>query len=551
MPRKSKEADVQLAVQAKRRHPEYTWRKLGRIYNCVPKTIKERYEGKEQRIITNMAKRNLSQLEEDTIAKRVIDLDSRAFPPRMRYVQEMANILLRVRDASPVGKNWASSFVRRRPDLRTRFNRRIDYQRVFNEDPIAYRAWFKLVADTIAKHGIQSEDIYNFDETGFLMGMISTGMVVTSAERRGRPRQVQQGDREWVTVIQAVNSQGWAVPPYIIFAGKVHLASWYRNADLPRDWKVDLSHNGWTTNDIGVEWARHFDFHTRDHTKGVKRLLILDGHESHHSMDFETFLDQRGVVTLCMPSHSSHRLQPLDLVPFSVLKRLYGLFVEGLMRRHQTHIEKQDFLTGFLEAFTGAFHKQNIRSGFEAAGLVPFDPDKVISSLDIAEVAKTPTPDPDLPLSTWTSKTPTNTRETESQSTLIKNNIMKHQNSSPTHIVNSINSFAKATHAIMHEVVLLRREVEELQETNHILSKRRRTKNKQLQHGGSLTVAEAQVLREFKGDVEGKKEKEGESSRSTKRRATGVRRCGICGGTGHNARTCQVEVETDNESDSY
>lgn len=62
----------------------------------------------------------------------------------------MANILRRVRDASLVG-NWASNFVRRRPDLRTRSNRRIDYMRAFNEDPIAYRVWFKLVADTIAK----------------------------------------------------------------------------------------------------------------------------------------------------------------------------------------------------------------------------------------------------------------------------------------------------------------------------------------------------------------------------------------------------------------
>lgn len=286
MPHKSKESDVQLAIQAKRRNPELSWTKLARIYNCNRDTIQARYEGKQPRAILNMTKRKLTQLEEDIIAKRVIYLDSRAFPPRMRYVKEMANILLHARNASPAGKNWASSFVRRRPDLRTRLNRRIDYQRVFNEDPIAYRAWFKLVADTIAKHGIQPEDIYNFDETGFLMGMISTGMVITSTERRGRPRQAQPGTREWVTVIQAVNSQGWAVPPYIIFAGKVHLASWYRNTNLPRDWKVDLSHNGWTTNDIGVEWAKHFDFHTRDRTKGVKRLLILDGHESHHSMDF-------------------------------------------------------------------------------------------------------------------------------------------------------------------------------------------------------------------------------------------------------------------------
>ena len=45
------------------------------------------------------------------------------------------------------------------------------------------RAWFWLVQNTIAKYGILDEDIYNFDETGFQMGMISTAKVVISAER--------------------------------------------------------------------------------------------------------------------------------------------------------------------------------------------------------------------------------------------------------------------------------------------------------------------------------------------------------------------------------
>jgi hypothetical protein len=39
------------------------------------------------------------------------------------------------------------------------------------------------VENTITKYGIDATDIYNFDETGFMMGVISTGMVVTSAER--------------------------------------------------------------------------------------------------------------------------------------------------------------------------------------------------------------------------------------------------------------------------------------------------------------------------------------------------------------------------------
>jgi hypothetical protein len=71
-----------------------------------------------------------------------------------------------------------------------------------------------------------------------MMGIISSGMVVTGTERRGRPKSVQPGNREWITVIQAINTEGWAIQPFIIAAGQYHLATWYRESNLPDDWAI-------------------------------------------------------------------------------------------------------------------------------------------------------------------------------------------------------------------------------------------------------------------------------------------------------------------------
>lgn len=64
------------------------------------------------------------------------------------------------------------------------------------------------MANTIAKYGIQSDNIYNFDETSFLMGIITSGIVITGAERHSKPKSVQPRNREWITVIQAINAEG-------------------------------------------------------------------------------------------------------------------------------------------------------------------------------------------------------------------------------------------------------------------------------------------------------------------------------------------------------
>jgi hypothetical protein len=67
---------------------------------------------------------------------------------------------------------------------------------------------------------------------------------VTSTERRRRPKQQQQGNREWATVIQAVGAQGRVIPPYIIVAGKNHLSDWYEDNPFPADWRVTVTDNG-------------------------------------------------------------------------------------------------------------------------------------------------------------------------------------------------------------------------------------------------------------------------------------------------------------------
>jgi hypothetical protein len=73
----------------------------------------------------------------------------------------------------------------------------------------------------------------------------------------------------------------------MILKGKLHQASWYR--DLPSDWVVALSDNGWTNNELGVEWIKHFNRHTESYTRGMYRLLILDGHDSHATPEFDQF----------------------------------------------------------------------------------------------------------------------------------------------------------------------------------------------------------------------------------------------------------------------
>jgi hypothetical protein len=152
-----------------------------------------------------------------------------------------------------------------------------------------------------AKYGIQDADTYNFDETGFMMGQITTGAVVTASERRKQLKAIQPGNREWAMVMQGINATAWAIPPFIILKAHHHLSSWYKDGNIPQDWVVGVSEYGWTTNELGLAWLKHFNGHTKKKVVSSHRLLIIDDYESHNSLDFKKYCKDNNIITLCMP----------------------------------------------------------------------------------------------------------------------------------------------------------------------------------------------------------------------------------------------------------
>ena len=85
------------------------------------------------------------------IVQHILELVARGFPPRLAAVADMANSLRAERNLGHVGINWPSTFVKRQPELKVKFNRRYDYKRAKCEDPEVIGGWFRLVDNIKAK----------------------------------------------------------------------------------------------------------------------------------------------------------------------------------------------------------------------------------------------------------------------------------------------------------------------------------------------------------------------------------------------------------------
>jgi hypothetical protein len=243
---------------------------------------------------------------------------------------------------------------------------------------------------------------------------------------------------------------------------------------------------------------------------GSHRLLIIDGHKSHKSHAFQDLCEKSKIITLCIPPHSSHILQPLDVGCFSPLKRACGKEIRGLATSHIDHIDKKAFLASFKEVFSGSFSKKNIQSSFQATGLVPHSPEVVLSKLEVEP--RTPTP-PLLGAVEWNPRTPSNAREIEAQSTLIRDRIRQHKSSSPASIIEMLDQLKKSAQMMVHSQALLAGQVARLEKANKAASDRKQRKRKRIQKGGDLSRAEADELVAEK-DVEAQLEGETREGRS-------------------------------------
>ncbi|KAF1923929.1 CENP-B protein, partial [Didymella exigua CBS 183.55] len=187
------------------------------------------------------------------------------------------------------------------------------------------------------------------------------------------------GNREWVTVIGAICADGSHLPPAVIYpaASEKVQANWVHdiNPDT-HDLRFSVSPSGWTNDDLGVAW--------------LQQLLIINSYKSHYLVAFQDLCREKKIITLYMPLHLSHLLQPLNVACFLPLKRLYSDKVLALARSYIYYINKETFLLAFKLVFSKVFTRENIRAGFRGTRLVLHNLEVVLLKLNVRLRTLTP-----------------------------------------------------------------------------------------------------------------------------------------------------------------
>ena len=155
------------------------------------------------------------------------------------------------------------------------------------------------------------------DESGISMDCLLGNVAVT---RGAKHTHSSKGARDHITVNCCVSAAGQVLPPMIIFEKAFPSSPHFREG--PTNALYAKSPNGYMDLELFSEWFQKIFIAHTSHLG--KRLLFIDGHGSHISVDLINAAIDNNIILYCLPPHTTHILQPLDVAVYRPLKVHYS-----------------------------------------------------------------------------------------------------------------------------------------------------------------------------------------------------------------------------------
>lgn len=172
--------------------------------------------------------------------------------------------------------------------------------------------------------------LWNADETGFCTAMASHRVLARRGAREVHETAGGSG-REYVTVLGAGSADGIRLPPYILYKGVNLFLRWTDGG--PAAAMYGVSQSGWMEADNFMAWFVKLFLPAVNHLLHTGPvLLFVDGHHSHLSLPLIRTAKEKGVHLYCLPPHTTHILQPLDVGVFGPIKKAWN----KILKEHKT-----------------------------------------------------------------------------------------------------------------------------------------------------------------------------------------------------------------------
>lgn len=371
--------ELDLAVNDVRIHG-VSIREASRRYEVPFGTLFNKLKGKHTGSIGHPTA--LSRDEEAALVENIILVSSWGYPLALEDVRHLVKVYLdRSGRKSPLwkgnypGKDWATKFVHRHPDLVQRNCQNITVKRasVSRED---LQKYFNNLEQTL--EGVPPQNIINFDETNL---SDDPGRIKCLFKRGVKyPERVMNSSKTAISLMFAGTATGDLLPPYVVYRAEHLWSSWCLGG--PKGTRYNVTKSGWFDANSFEDWFIKCVLPWAKKNEEPK-VAIGDNLSSHFSVEVLRKCQEYNIRFACLPPNSTHMCQPLDVAFFAPMKRNWRKLLSTWKQTQagrQSTLSKDRFpalLTKLMNAISDDAQK-NLQSGFRKCGIHPFQPEEVL-----------------------------------------------------------------------------------------------------------------------------------------------------------------------------
>ena len=274
------------------------------------------------------------------------------------------------REKKLAGQKWVRNFLNRH-HLSLRTPEQVSAARAMGFNPVQLKKFFDNLKKLYTEEKFEPTRIFNMDETGISTSPNKSPKVISQKGKR-EVQKIASADRgETITAVCCFSAAGMYVPPALIFKRKKVKPE--LTEDAPAGTLQLCSDSGFINSDLFMKWLEHFKNYVNP-TESSPVLLLLDNHASHISTQAIEYCRNNFIRLLSIPPHSSHRVQPLDVILFAALKTSYAKHADIYLTSHPGYVITQRNVGKlFKKAYGEVATVGRGEKGFEKCGIFPYD----------------------------------------------------------------------------------------------------------------------------------------------------------------------------------
>lgn len=383
----------------------WSLRKASKIYKIPYGTLNNKYHGRHIRSSGGQSVFTFN--EEKSIIKCATTCGEWGFPLNMTDLRHLAKNLLdtqgrtvsKFSNNNLPGVDWIYSLLNRHKDsVSQRVAANIKKVRADVSRDILIE-YFNNLAVTL--DDVPASNIYNYDETNLMDDPGKNKLLYHRGVKY--PERVCNFTKSSTSIMMCGSAAGVLLPPYIIYRAEKMWTQWTENGPklgpcctdrcCAAGARYNRTSHGWMDAETFTDWFKSSFLPHAKRQEG-RKILIGDNLASHFTEEVIRLCQENNIRFVCLPKNATHLCQPLDVGFFRPFKMAWrGVLLEW-KKTHPTlsSIDKKDFphlLQSTLKEMDSKLSKEKepnaikriLMSSFNAAGIFPLNPDRVLEKL--------------------------------------------------------------------------------------------------------------------------------------------------------------------------